>query len=394
MPGSSTGPFSFGQRLGTVFIIQAACLSLISVTSLLVYILFSALVRNTHRRWTLSTPLHIYFISMMFSEILQATGSIMDLRWVINAGVTSGSYCVAQGMLKQIGDVSVALSTLAIAVHTFCAVVLRWRPSRPRAVSALVLAAIWVVIAIIIVVSVATHANDLPDYWGNTEYWCWITKRYKVQQYMLDYVFMWATAFANIILYIPLSLVIKGIIIVDGNRVKIRSKKDRTHTVGRPTSEPCGRGVDSIAMQMLFYPLVYTLTVLPIAIVRLRAFNNKEAPFAITVVADVLFSCSGFFNVVLFKFTRPALLSRRGSSSAYPTTNAISLSLRSPVGDRHFSVGRPSLLPERSSTGGLPDNGEVYRYESQSYKDHSRPSPGAEFPTKVSPSISSFLSQA
>lgn len=59
--------------------------------------------------------------------------------------------------------------------------------------------------------TVFTHKGELDQYYGNTHYCeirihhicvlvmtsnitgCWITKRYEVQQYALDYVFMWAT---------------------------------------------------------------------------------------------------------------------------------------------------------------------------------------------------------
>ncbi|THH10932.1 hypothetical protein EW145_g998 [Phellinidium pouzarii] len=248
--------------------------------------------------------------------------------------------------LCRIGDIAVALSTLAIAAHTFCAIVLSWRPLRPRIISTLVLTSIWSTIIVIIVITIVTHKDNLTGYWGSTEYWCWITTRYEVQQYALDYVFMWTTS------------------------------------------------VDGIAMQMLFYPMVYTLTVLPIAIVRFRAFNNQYVPFVYTVIADVLFSCSGFFNVCLFRLTRPALLPRRESASTYPSPNAISFSLRSPVVDHHSSfIGRPSFVPERSQLGALPDDSEIYRFESRSYPDHDVHSLEAS-PTKLSPSFASFRSHA
>lgn len=61
---------------------------------------------------------------------------------------------------------------------------------------------------------------------------------------------LFSSAFANIILYVPLCLVLKGIISVNGLHVKYRRKENRQHitTQGSHTS---GKGVDSIAMQML-----------------------------------------------------------------------------------------------------------------------------------------------
>ncbi|PAV21999.1 hypothetical protein PNOK_0195600 [Pyrrhoderma noxium] len=414
-PGISSieGPFTFGQRLGIVFIVEAAFLSLFSVLGLLLYITFAARRTRRYQRWSSSTPLHVYFLSMMISEMIQSTGVIMNLRWVTKANVSSGVYCSAQGAIKQIGDIAVALNTLAIALHTFSAIVFRWRPRHPKLVSCLVMSFIWLTIASIIIISIGTHKDNLQEYWGDTAFWCWITKRYHLQQYLLDYLFMWLTAFANIILYVPLCLVLKGIISVNGLHVKYRRKENRQHitTQGSHTS---GKGVDSIAMQMLFYPAIYTLTVLPIAVVRFRAFNDKHVPFTYTVIADVLFALSGFFNVILFGFTRPALLPRRESTLPPSHHTNVSFSLRSPMADQfsvrtpaadqhsfylrspttadHHSLScRPSLPPPaRTQIGALPDDSEIYRFDSNSFTD----ALSMESPTKpgISPSLSSIHS--
>ena len=98
---------------------------------------------------------------------------------------------------------------------------------------------------------------------------------------------------------------------------------------------------------ILSYPAIYTITVLPIAIVRFRAFHDQHVPFAATVVADVLFSCSGLFNVILFALTRPSLLPRRNSQYG---SHAISFSLRSRMteGDVEQSyIGRPPMAVAR-----------------------------------------------
>lgn len=408
-----TGTFTFAKRLGIVFIVEAAFLSLFSVLGLLSYISFATRKTRRLQRWTLSTPLHVYFLSMMISELIQSIGAIMNLRWITEAGVNSGVYCSTQGALKQIGDISVALNTLAIAVHTFSAIVFRWRPRHPRVVSCLVMTAVWLTVVLIILISLATHKDDLQAYWGNTGFWCWITKRYHLQQYLLDYLFMWVTAFANIVLYVPLCLVLKGIITVNGLHVKYKRKENRQH-ITTQGSQNSGKGVDSIAMQMLFYPAIYTITVLPIAVVRFRSFNDKSVPFTYTVIADVLFSLSGCFNVILFGFTRPALLPRRDSTLPPSSHTNISFSLRSPMGDQfsvrtpaadqhsfyirspttadHHSLScRPSLPPPaRTQMGALPDDSEIYRFDSHSYCDIV----SMESPTKtgISPSLSSIHS--
>ncbi|KAL5495464.1 hypothetical protein ACEPAI_927 [Sanghuangporus weigelae] len=400
--GDVDDEFAFGTRLGIVFIVEGAFLSLLSVLGLLAYIAFAAVKTKGKRRvqWTIATPLHAYFISLLFAELFQAIGAIMNLRWIQEASVDEGTFCVAQGIIKQTGDVSVALCTLAIAIHTFTAIVFRWKPPRPRFLSVTVLTTIWLTVTLIIVISAATHRNNIDDYWSDTQYWCWISKPYKLQQYLLDYAFMWTTAFANIILYIPMALVIKGIITVNGWKVRYRRAKERKHISTQSSVTSNGRGVDKVASQMLFYPAVYTITILPIAIVRFRAFHDEHVPFAYTAIADVLFVCSGFFNVCLFGFTRPSLLPRRDTfASSGQSLHPLTFSLRSPTVDQPFSA-RPSMMPPRSPMGpvtavtpitALPDDSVIYRFDSRSeheYDVHSfQPSP---MKTGLTPSLVSF----
>ena len=45
-------------------------------------------------------------------DILQALGGILDVRWANSGIVTTGSYCTAQGIIQQIGELGVALITL------------------------------------------------------------------------------------------------------------------------------------------------------------------------------------------------------------------------------------------------------------------------------------------
>ncbi|KLO07591.1 hypothetical protein SCHPADRAFT_945165 [Schizopora paradoxa] len=372
---SGSDSFTFGVRVGIVLIVQAGCISLIAVLSLLLYIAYCAvqLRHDPMRRWDASTPLHLYFLSLLIAEVLQETGTLMDLKWVIEATVNNGRYCTAQGILKQIGDVAVALSTLSIAVHTFRAIVLKWVPDRPRLVAAVVLGTIWTLIALIIGFSALTHMHE--DYWGDTTYWCWIRSAYPVQQIVLDYAFMWTAAFMNIILYIPLALVIKGKLSIEGRRIRFRLR-DSDKAEIRNSIVQAGRGADAIAMQMLLwvlflilclytrllltnsYPLIYTITVLPIAIVRFKAFRGGHIPFGATVLADAIFSFSGLFNVILFSLTRPSLLPRRDSQM-----RALTLSARS----RHSQTdaSRPTVtvrsVASISSSRGevLPDDSEL-----------------------------------
>jgi len=71
-------------------------------------------------------------LSLFFADLLQAIGSVMDLKWVVSGHLEVGEFCSAQGdflfssppgsckrphhptlgIVKQFGEVGVALSTL------------------------------------------------------------------------------------------------------------------------------------------------------------------------------------------------------------------------------------------------------------------------------------------
>ena len=91
------------------------------------------------------------------------------------------------GVLKQFGDVGVALAyvspedfcaamtymptrfrTLAIALHTFFTLVFRWRPDPASKLPLLVVSAIWIILALFIGISFATHRHKV--YYGDTQY--------------------------------------------------------------------------------------------------------------------------------------------------------------------------------------------------------------------------------
>ncbi|KDQ63396.1 hypothetical protein JAAARDRAFT_169182 [Jaapia argillacea MUCL 33604] len=329
MASSGAEPFTFGERLGIVFIVESACLSAAAVTSLLCYIGYGAIraVPETSGRWRTGTHIHWYFLSLMVSDLIQAIGSILNIRWVSLAGVNDGPYCTTQGrftcedknshhteysvgVMKQLGDVGVAFATLAIALHTFCVLALRWKPDPSPRMAIMNVTLIWIFLALLVGLSLGTHKGK--DYYGDTQFWCWITQDYPVQRIALEYFWLWFTAFLNIALYVPLALVLGGFIIIDGFKIRIPNKEERGHL--RVSSINGTRDARHLSMKMLFYPAVYTITVLPIAIVRWSAFYNHPVPFEATVFADALFSSSGLLNVLLFSITRPALLHRNRTS--------------------------------------------------------------------------------
>ncbi|KIO04777.1 hypothetical protein M404DRAFT_1000313 [Pisolithus tinctorius Marx 270] len=64
---------------------------------------------------------------------------------------------------------------------------------------------------------------------------------------------------------------------------------------------------------MLFYPILYTVQVLPQSVARFSQFSGHDVPFAAIAFTSTLFASCGLFNVILYAFTRPRLMPGRPS---------------------------------------------------------------------------------
>ena len=68
---------------------------------------------------TLSLILVASQLSLFLYDILLASGGILNIRWAHDGIVTTGPYCTAQGIIKEIGGTGVALISLVCIVYSF-----------------------------------------------------------------------------------------------------------------------------------------------------------------------------------------------------------------------------------------------------------------------------------
>ncbi|KAK7694911.1 hypothetical protein QCA50_002099 [Cerrena zonata] len=217
-------------------------------------------------------------------------------------------------------------------MHTFCVIVLQWKPNPKPIIAITVLSGIWLFVTLIVTIGYGVHRGE--TYYGDTQY-C-----EQLAETTLGYTMLidcqgagslrnfrlnespWSisgcgpAAFLNIVLYIPIALVLKGVLAVQGGRLRLLNHGGSRKHLSQMLNFHVA--ANRIAVKMLFYPAVYTCTVLPIAIVRWRAFTGHCVPWEATVVADVLFASSGLMNVLLFMFTRPNLMPQREGSTSLP----------------------------------------------------------------------------
>ncbi|KAH9002018.1 hypothetical protein EDB86DRAFT_3074362 [Lactarius hatsudake] len=285
-----------GQSIGLALTAEASFLSLAAVIIALALtvrnvLLYRRAYPNGGRKLGSSD---IYLLSLFAYDVLQALGGILDVRWAHNGIVTVGSYCTAQGVIQQSGELGVALITLIITVHTF--VVALWKvkiiKSRCFAFGMVALASLFVVLWVGI-------GNGIhKDLEAPTPYWCWIGAGYGAERLAGEYIWLWIALSASVVVYIPLYFW------MNGHRLSIDPEKWYKFRLSEPDDKYARR---RSALGMLSYPIAYSFVVLPISIVRWVGFH-KNTPSAATFFAVSTFNLSGAINVLLFLIVRRELL--------------------------------------------------------------------------------------
>lgn len=287
--------FSSGEVAGLVLVVIAAFMSGVAVAMVLVYLGFSIFQQT----WSLSGHTHFYFLNLMVAEFVQAMGGMMTAEWVREHRVLEGMSCNAQAVFKQLGDVGVALTSMSIAIHTFLNIVLK--VSLPPFVAPCVIGTTWTIAILFVAIPAGVHSGQ---YYGDTGYWCWIRDEFDGERIGLEYLWLYLAAFVSLICYACIAATVKGYDVrsfLGANRAPHVPSAYKPDRVNR-------RRINQMAMQMLFYPAIYTITVFPIAVVRWTAFAGHQVPPGATIFSSFIFSLSGFLNVLLFGFTRRGLI--------------------------------------------------------------------------------------
>jgi len=127
-------------------------------------------------RWFfLRTHLDYYFLSLLICDLILSLGSIINIRWISIGTLASGTLCTSQAILKHAGGVGVSLTSLAISVHTFAVLILRWKAPTSNILPLIVIGIIcFFLVAITLIPSLAYRDHKRPFY-GPASYWCWVS---------------------------------------------------------------------------------------------------------------------------------------------------------------------------------------------------------------------------
>ncbi|KAJ7032179.1 hypothetical protein C8F04DRAFT_665153 [Mycena alexandri] len=289
------------QNVGLVVVSLAGFLSLAAVVGMFGFILRNIIrARNfedPRKRRLIKGPMDLFVLSLFTADLFQSLGVVMDVRWINDGVVRVGALCTAQGVLQNIGQAGIAMTTLIITLQTFDSIWRRGGVTSLRWASILV-GIIWVFLILTVAISASVH-ND-PAFYAPTPYWCWISSSYPNYRIALENFWLWI-GFAVSVLYIPL-------LFFDTGRI-IPGEPDwwtfKLHTRSSGNSE-------RRSQLAIICALAYCLPVLPTSLARwflvvhgdVKPFASAEAQFIIKGI----FSLSGVCDVVAFKYARSGLL--------------------------------------------------------------------------------------
>jgi len=202
-------------------------------------------------------------------------------------GVSLGPLCALQGALKQTADIGIALWQMVIAGHTFCLLFLELKVR--QFVLWVMMIGGWSFVGALVILGPATaDETKRGPFYGIIGEWCLISPVYKVERITLDYLIMFLAAFISTVLYVLIFLRLRG---------KLHRRRSTTES---PTSSSKSSQADAIAKQMVLYPLVYVIIILPTACAQFAIWAGVHVPVAATVFCSAIFHLSGVLNSTIF----------------------------------------------------------------------------------------------
>jgi len=302
--GDSTmhSTLSRGESIGLALDTEAGIASAMAAMIILILI-FRRIHTHCDRQYD---AIDIYVISLFTGEVIQGLGHSISLKWVIEGVVNVGMVCTLQGILRQLGDLSVSLSTLAIAVQTFVTI---WWLKEPNKLMAFVSAGVqWIFGILVVGINYGVHTKPPNEYYAHpVPYWCWIGPDYKRDWYYGEYAWFWLTLLVSTVLYSLLFLHYLGII-----------KRSRSWYAPTILADgECGKhGVEEL-WTVIWYPLAYWIQVMPLSIVRQIEFKEvatfgkiNTSPVA-TLAVGIVLGLSGVVDAILYRWTRTRIFTPR-----------------------------------------------------------------------------------
>jgi hypothetical protein len=208
-----------------------------------------------------------------------------------------------QGGLKQVGNVGVAVWSFAITLHLFNSLFLRWVSSKRILVGALITG--WTFIGFVVIIGpLALQKRSLGSYFGPAGLWCWIRDPYRLQRTMLEYFIEYLSAGLCLVLYGAILLRVRGNLQHDEEGWALRFVPSRESWQLSFSRDLIDSYMMRLAHRMVWFPVAYSLMLIPISIARFSDSAGHPVPLWATILGGVVFNMMGFVNVLLFVLTR------------------------------------------------------------------------------------------
>ncbi|KAB5588579.1 hypothetical protein CTheo_7975 [Ceratobasidium theobromae] len=298
--------YQSNEAQGVTATIVASFISLVSVVVLCSLLAWTTITGRGPAKPFLRTHIGAYSLSLLTVDFTQAIGGIMSIKWVAGGRVSIGGFCTAQAAMKQFSNVGAALWTTAIAIHTFRLLFFNSHTTNRQCF--ITLAVVWCgIITIVTLGPTAIQSESRGNFFGIAGYWCWITHNYSAEGLALEYLFMFAAATVSFIVYTMVFFRLRGNLVAEGYKIRFLSVDP-----SRAWNLEAGYAIMetqtmSVAWQLMWYPVSYTFTILPLFISRWTEFSGNNVPFGAKVFSSVVSMLSGFINVAVFIATRRVL---------------------------------------------------------------------------------------
>lgn len=286
-------------RIGLIPVALCAMMSLVSVTALLIFITYRLISWRKHYRHYVGYNQYVILIyNLLIADLQQSIAFSISFHWLrIGKILAPTTPCFIQAWFVQIGDVASGFFVLAIAIHTWLAVIKGYKLPYLWFVTSILF--IWLFALILTILGPAIYRDR---YFARAGGWCWVSTDFQRERLWLHYLWIFIVEFGTIIIYAHIFIHLRG-------RIQSIIVNNNTSKLTRATKF------------MILYPAVYVVLTLPIAVGRMVAMTGTPMPDMFFCVAGSLLTSCGWIDALLYTFTRRILTNQDMSTGHYNHTH-------------------------------------------------------------------------
>ncbi|KAF9064159.1 hypothetical protein BDP27DRAFT_1426103 [Rhodocollybia butyracea] len=280
---STVVPIPSNEMAGAIVVNAFAILSTLALVCIFLRVSWLGVLRLLGENVAQSffnTQLGYYAACLLVANMINALAGLMGLPFLVNRAITDNALCTSQAVVMQIGNISVAYFTVAIAIHTFNSLVLRMRQSAYVYIPTILFG--W---AVSIVIAILPLIRQMGPVYGPSGLSCGIRVTFPRHMLFFHILPIFVAAVLSAILYTLIFLVLRGILVIKG-RVSLTLNPEQRWGGDRSNST-YQKFVGSIARSMLWYPAAYILLLVPYSVTRLLTLRGFVVPYQSVVFAFV-----------------------------------------------------------------------------------------------------------